>query len=263
MLDILFIRENAELVAEKSKQKGYEVDIPRLLEIDDWRRDLLVEKDEKRRQINEHAGLFKSTKGPISDENITKGRALKTELTEIESKLDPIEREFETLLKKVPNMPSDDVPVGASEDENLVTKEWGNKPDFDFEEKSHWEIAEARGWIDKERAAKVTGSRFVYLKGDLVKLQLALIQFVVNTLTDEEELKKIIQQFKLEDVSSKPFIPVLPPLMIRTEVFDAMDRLEPREERYKVGTDEDNLWLQGSAEHTLGPMYMNETISSH
>jgi seryl-tRNA synthetase len=114
--------------------------------------------------------------------------------------------------------------------------------------------------IDKERAAKVSGSRFAYIKGDLVRLQLAIVQFVIDSLTDEETLKKITQDAGLQDVSAKPFVPVLPPLMIRTDVFDAMDRLEPRDDRYKVGTDEDNLWLQGSAEHTLGPMYMDETI---
>src|ERR1700690_2072626 len=86
------------------------------------------------------------------------------------------------------------------------------------------------------------------------------MQFVVGALTNEETLKKIIQEAGLKNISSKPFVPVLPPLMIRTEVFDAMDRLEPREDRYKGGEDDDNLWLQGSAEHTLGPMYKDETL---
>ena len=115
-------------------------------------------------------------------------------------------------------------------------------------------------WRVGQRAAKVAGSRFAYLKGDLVRLQLAIVQFTIDSLTNESTIKKIVQFGGLKDVSFKPFIPVLPPAMIRSEVFDAMDRLEPREERYQVGTQDDNLWLQGSAEHTLGPMYMGEIL---
>ncbi len=114
------------------------------------------------------------------------------------------------------------------------------------------------GWIDKERAANVAGSRFAYLMGDLVMLQFALIQFVMNTLTSEETLKKIIADLGLK-VSSKPFTPVLPPYMIRTSLFDAMDRLEPREDRYKI--EGQDLWLQGSAEHVLGSMHANEIFA--
>jgi len=88
-----------------------------------------------------------------------------------------------------------------------------------------------------------------------VMLQFALIQFVMNALTSEEVLKKIIADLGLK-VSSKPFTPVLPPYMIRTEPYDAMDRLEPREDRYKI--EGQDLWLQGSAEHVLGSMHANE-----
>ncbi len=257
MLDIRFIRENAEMVEKKAGQKGYKVDVKHLLRLDDDRRKLLAEIEKVRAQRNELAGQ-KDQKPSESD--LVKGQDLKKKLKELELELDPVETEFQTLLKSVPNMPADDVPVGTSEADNVVSKEWGEKPKFDFEPKTHWEIAEKKEWIDKVRAAKVTGSRFVYIKGDLVKLQFALMQFVVDTLTDEEKLKKIIQDADLKNVSSKPFVPILPPLMIRTEVFDAMDRLEPREERYKVGEDKDDLWLQGSAEHTLGSMHMGEML---
>jgi len=258
MLDIKFIRENRETVAEKSKQKGYEVNIDKLLAVDDSRRKLLGEIEKVRADRNELAEKAKA--GKPDDQSIEQGKKLKESLAQLEAQLQPVEEEFTKLLKAVPNMPADDVPVGASEDENVVAKEWGDKPKFDFEPKTHWELAEGRGLIDKERAAKVSGSRFAYIKGDLVRLQLAIVQLVIDSLTSEETLKKIAQEAELNDISSKPFTPVLPPLMIRTEVFDAMDRLEPREDRYKVGSDDDNLWLQGSAEHTLGPMYMNESI---
>jgi seryl-tRNA synthetase len=258
MLDIRFIRENAELVAEKSKQKGYEVNIDKLLAVDDSRRKLLAEIEKVRAERNELADKLKA--GQPDQSSIEQGKQLKETLAQLESQLQPVEAEFMKLLKAVPNIPADDVPVGASEDENVVAKEWGDKPNFDFQPRTHWELAESRGLIDKERAAKVSGSRFAYIKGDLVRLQLAIVQFVIDSLTNEETLKNIIQDAGLQNISSKPYTPVLPPLMIRTEVFDAMDRLEPRDDRYRVGTEEDNLWLQGSAEHTLGPMYMNETI---
>lgn len=155
-------------------------------------------------------------------------------------------------------MPLDDVPVGASEDENVVAKEVGEKPTFDFEPKTHWELSEARGLIDKERAAKVAGSRFAYLKGDLVKLHFALINFAMSVLTDEKILQQIASEANLE-VSIKPFTLVMPPLLIKTDIYDAMDRLEPRDDRYKIEGEE--LWLQGSAEHVLGSMHADEILT--
>jgi seryl-tRNA synthetase len=258
MIDIQFIREHPEEVAEKSKQKGYEVDVAALLASDSRRRELLTKVEELRAERNQLNESFKG-RAPEASE-LDAGKKIKDQLSSLEDELKTAESDFISRLKTVPNMPAADVPIGASEAENVVAKEVGDKPQLDFQPKSHWQIAEARGLIDKERAAKVSGSRFAYIKGDLVLLQMAIMQFVYQTLTSEESIKKIIQQFGLENTSAKPFIPVLPPAMIKTEVYDAMDRLEPRDDRYAVGEDEDNLWLQGSAEHTLGPMYMDEIL---
>lgn len=253
MLDIQFIRENPELVQEKSKQKGYETDIAQLLGFDTKRRELQAQVEALRQKRNE---LADATKGQRpSDEQIAEGRAVKDQLGNLEHQFNAIEQEFTTLLKAVPNMPYDDVPVGDSEDENVVFKEHGDKKEFGFEPKNHWELAEARMLIDKERATKVAGSRFAYIKGDLVRLQFALVQFVMDVLGDEAALQEIASGAGL-DVSTKPFTPVLPPLMIRTEPYDAMDRLEPRDDRYKIEGEE--LWLQGSAEHVLGSMHADE-----
>jgi seryl-tRNA synthetase len=123
--------------------------------------------------------------------------------------------------------------------------------------KNHWQLAEAQGWIDKDRAAKVAGARFAYIKGSLVRLHWALLQFGLDVLMSEDILAAIIGKNGL-NVSSKPFTPVLPPLMIRTNLYDAMDRLEPREDRYKI--EGEDLWLQGSAEHVLGSMHADEII---
>ncbi len=255
MLDIQFIRDNPELVKEKSRQKNIEVDIDQLLGFDNKRRELLTQVEELRRQRNELAETAKG--GKPSDEQLARGRELKDQLGRLEHQLGSIEQEFMTLLKTVPNMPLEDVPVGASEEENVVSKEVGKKPHFDFEPKTHWQLAEAKGLIDKERASKVTGSRFAYLKGDLVRLHWALMQFALDRITDEAFIKKLIEENGL-NLSSKPFMPVLPPLMIRTDVYDAMDRLEPRDDRYKIEGEE--LWLQGSAEHVLGSMHADEIL---
>lgn len=257
MLDIQFIRDNPELVKEKSAQKTYPVDVDRLLELDTERRSKLTQIEELRRRRNEQATMLKGQQGRPSDEQVAVGRQIKEELASQEADLTRINEQYLELLKKVPNMPSDDVPVGASEDENVVVKVVGEKPTFDFEPKSHWEIGESRGWIDKERAAKVAGARFGYLKGDLVQLHFALINFAMSVLTSEETLAKIAAAAGLA-VSTKPFTIVMPPLMIKTDIYDAMDRLEPRDDRYKIEGEE--LWLQGSAEHVLGSMHADEIL---
>ncbi len=259
MLDIQFIRDNPEVVKQKSQQKQIDVDIDQLLGFDTKRRELLRQAEDLRRQRN---ALSEANPGQKpSDEQMAQGRQLKEDLANLEHQLASVEQEFLSLLKTVPNMPLDDVPVGASEADNVVAKEWGTKPQFDFAPQTHWQLAETRGLIDKERAAKVAGSRFAYLKGGLVELQFTVIQWVLRTLSDETIIKQIAERNSLQ-VSHKPFTPVLPPYMLKTAVYDAMDRLEPRDDRYKVGEAEDDLWLEGSAEHTLGSMHMDEILAA-
>ncbi len=255
MIDIKYIRENQEHVAQKSLEKGYPVDINRLLELDNERRDLLKQVESLRTKRNENSNKMQG--GKPEQSIIDEGKQIKVELSEKEAYLNQTDDQYIGLIKQVPNMPLDDVPVGSSEEENQVVMEWGDKPAFDFDPKNHAEIAEARGWIDKERAAKVSGSRFAYVKGDLVKLQFALITWITGVLTDSDKIREIAEQAGL-DIDHKPFTPVLPPLLLKTDIYDAMDRLEPRDDRYKIEGEE--LWLQGSAEHVLGPMHSGETF---
>lgn len=257
MLDIRFIRENADAVQRASEQKGYQVSISDLLELDDSRRDLQKRVDELRQRRNEVASRMKG--GKPEQDLVDRGKAIKAELGQLESQLDRVNGRYMALLKQVPNMPHADVPVGLSEDENVEVKVVGNIPKFDFAPKNHYEIAEAKGWLDKERAAKVAGARFAYIMGDLVLLQQAIIQFVMNSLTSEATMKEIITGAGLE-VDPRPFTPVLPPLMIRTEPYDQMDRLQPSDDRYKI--EGEDLWLQGSAEHVLGSMHAGEIFDA-
>ncbi len=254
-MNIQFIREHAELVGKKSKQKGYQIDISRLLELDRQRRELLTQLEELRAKRNQQADLFKESRP--SPEEVDEGRQLKQKITELESGLQPVESEFEKLLRAVPNMPADDVPVGTSEDENVVVRQWGEPPQFDFTPKHDFELGEAKDLIDKERAAKIAGSRFAYLKGGLVRLQFALIQYVLQILGDEQVIKKLVEENNLA-VSTKPFTPVLPPAMLRTEPYAASARLNAEEVTYKLA--DDDLWLNASAEHTLCTMYWNEIL---
>ncbi len=256
MLDIRFIRENPEKVQENAQRKGYTVDIAGLLKLDEDRRELGRVVDELRERRNANAAKMKG--GRPEQSLIDEGKQIKVELAEQEAYLANLEAEVLAAQKSVPNMALEDVPVGASEDDNVVAKTVGEPTQFDFTPRNHYQIAEQRLWIDKERAAKVTGSRFAYLKGDLVRLQFAIVQFVIDTLNTQETVAAIAEKAGLTGISTKPFTPVLPPLMIRTDMYDAMDRLEPRDDRYKL--EGDDLWLQGSAEHVMGSMHAGEII---
>jgi seryl-tRNA synthetase len=161
------------------------------------------------------------------------------------------------MMLQVPNVPSADTPLGEDEGGNAVIRQVGEKKAFDFEPKEHYILGEQLGLIDTKRAAEVSGSRFAYLFGDLVLMQFGLVQHVLRTLTDASVLGKIIAGSGL-DVAAKPFIPVVPPVFIKSGPFEAMARIDPREERYHIP--EDDAFLIGSAEHTLGVLHMGETI---
>ena len=257
MLDINYIRANRKKVEDAIHNKGYEISLDQILSLDDERKNLSQRIDALRQERNQISAKMKD--GKPDQSLIEKGKTIKKDLSELESKLSEVEKEYISQLKTVPNVPEDDVPVGLSEDENEVAEVVGKPRDFDFTPKNHFEIGQIRGWIDKERAAKVTGARFAYIKGDMVKLQMAIINFVMDSLSDERVIKEIVEKSGLDGVSTKPFTLVLPPLMLRTDIYDAMDRLEPQEDRYKI--EGEDLWLQGSAEHVLGSMHAGEIFT--
>ena len=130
MLDIQFIRENAKLVEEKSKQKGYEVNIKKLLDLDEKRRNLLSELENLRQKRNEHAASLNA--GKPTDAQLSEGKELKSKIVGLEKQLEPIDQQQLAELKRVPNMPLESVPVGASEDENVIAKKVGDNPKFYF-----------------------------------------------------------------------------------------------------------------------------------
>lgn len=255
MLDLNFIRENLDKVKKACQDKSISVDVDKVLELDKQKRALMTEIENLKAKQNK---LSRQGKGDIDREKlITDAKELKDKIKAKEPELEKADEELKILLLKFPNIPLDDVPVGKSEDENQVIKTVGKKPIFNFPVKSHWQLAEALDLIDKERASKVTGTRFAYLKGDFVILQLAMFRFALDILRDEKTLALIAKKAGLK-VNTNPFVPVLPPFMIKTAPYSAMDRLEPKEERYKI--EGEDLWLQGSAEHVLGTMHMDEIL---
>lgn len=256
MIDIQLVRDDPELVKVKSKQKGYEIDTRELLELDERKKELQQKVEAVRAERNDLATNAKGQKP--SKEQIEKGKDLKDKVSKLEIDLTKIEKQFTELINKIPNIPLEDiVPIGSSEDENKVVRTVGEKPNFDFKPKNHWEIAREKGWLDKERAVKVAGSRFVYIKGDLARLEFALWQYGLDIVTDADVMKKIAENAKLK-VSPKPFTFVIPPAVAKTKVFQATGRLNKEEQTYKL--EDEDLWLNASAEHTLAPMYMNEIL---
>lgn len=256
MLDIKYIRENKDAVKKNCELRNIQCDVDRLLELDEKRRKLIAEigeLKEKKNKINE-----KMKSGEDKENLIVKGKKIKEDLGKLDPEFEKIEKEWKEILYKVPNIISPDTPIGPDESGNKVIRQWGEIPKFDFQPKEHWELGKDLDIIDIERASKVSGSRFSYLKGEAALLEFALIQHAFSVLTDENILKEIIEKNKL-GISSRPFVPVVPPVLIKPEPMQRMARLEPREERYH--TPADDLYLVGSAEHTLGAMYMDETLT--
>lgn len=255
MLDIQFIRENTQKVKDAAAAKNIAVDIDKLLELDHKRRELLQEVEKLRKARNETAAQMKN--GQPSPELVAEGKRIKEMLGELEAQLEPAEKEYKELLLSVPNIMEEDVPIGGSEADNKVLETVGAVPKFEFTPKSDAELGLEKDLIDKERAAKVAGSRFAYLKNDLVLLQFALVNFVMHSLTDQSVIEAIIKENNLS-VSPKPFIPILPPQLIKTEPYEASARLNSEEVTYKLADDE--LWLNASAEHSLCTMFMGENL---
>lgn len=251
MLDMQFIRENAEAVKKNCADRRMNVDIDGLLSMDSERRALLRKVEDVRAARN------RSSRGKPSAEEIQRMRAVGEELKRMEDELKTLEESYTRLLWSVPNLVHESVPAGKDETQNVVVRTVGTPAIFDFKAKEHWELGETLGLIDMRRAADVSGARFAYLKGDLALLEFALVQHTLSIVTDEGVLQKIARSNKL-DVAAKPFVPVIPPVLMRPDVMHRMGRLEPRDERYHI--ESDDLYLVGSAEHTLGPLHMDELV---
>jgi len=237
MLDIQFIRDNAELVAKKSKDKGYDVDITQLLGFDKERRELVQQTEDLRRQRNE---LTDATKGQKpSEDQIQKGRELREQLGDLEHKLEAIAKEYEELLQRIPNVAFDDVPVGGEED-SVEIKKVGDQPKG---AEDHLDYATKRDWVDFERGAKVAGAKFYFLKGDLALLE--------NAIT----------QYALDFVTKKGFTFMTVPHMVNSQILTGTGfapRTTDQEDHYFI--EDEDLALIGTAEISLTGYHADEII---
>lgn len=179
MLDIKFIRDNADLVADHASKKGYNVDIARLLELDKKRRELGQKVDDLRKQRNDISEQMKG--GKPSDELVSQGKAIKELLSGVEPELNQLDEDLQTLLFSVPNILQSDVPIG-DESESVEIKKWGEQKTGAID---HLDFAVKRDWVDFERGAKVAGAKFYFLKGDLALLERAITQFALDLLIEK------------------------------------------------------------------------------
>jgi len=261
MLDISYIKANREFIIEVAKNKKVSIDIDYLLSLYEQRQNFLQQIEALRADKNYIAEQMKQMATLTDSEKqnlIQKGKDVKDKLQTLEAEFTKIDYTYQEEMYKVPNIYSKDTPIGLSEDENVVLRQVGQRPEFTFTPLEHWQLGKNLDLIDTEKSAEVSGSRFAYLKGDLVLLQFALIQWVMSTLRDSNTIQEIMHQAGLGNISSKPYTAVIPPVLMKPEVMKRMGRLDPIDDRYQ--TTEDGLMLVGSAEHTLGPLHMDEIL---
>ena len=238
MLDIRYIREHADCVQESAKNKGYnDVSIARLLDTDEQRRQLQQQVDELRTRRNEIAGQMKG--GKPAPELIEQGRALKEELAKLESNLRDVEADFQVQMDAVPNVTLEDVPLGGEED-SVEVKVWGDRRQS---AEDHLEFATQRGWLDFERGVKVAGTKFYYIKGDLMLLENAIYQYALNLLI------------------SKGFTPMTVPHMVSGRVARGSG-FAPKsdKESNEYFIDGEDVMLIGTAEAPLTGVHADEII---
>jgi len=232
MIDIKKLRENPDYFRKATENKQRD---PLLV-------DEVLKLDQQKREVLQKVETLRAERNKIGKENIERGKQIKTELGGLEEELKKVDSDLESVLLKLPNPALDSVPAGKDESENVELKKWGDIPKFDFDLKAHWQLGESLNLIDTERAGKVSGTRFGYLKNEGVLLELALVNF---------GLKKLIE---------KGFTPILPPVMIKKEVMAALGYNNYGfEDTYKIV--DENLVLVATAEHAIVPYFKDEILA--
>lgn len=236
MLDINYVRENKEKVKKGVAAKNID---PKF--VDD-----VLELDEKRRTLIGEIEILRAKRNKIAKEGKAseEGKKVKEELKEKEPELAKVESDYREAIYKLPNPPLDDVKVGKNDTENDVVRKWGDIPEFDFKPKDHLTLGEELGIIDVERAVKVSGARFTYLKGDAVLLEFALVQFAMEILIKEG------------------FTPVIPPMLIKKDSMRAMGYMEHGGEEDMYVLPKDEMVLIGTSEQSIGPMHAGEVLNN-
>ena len=243
MLDPKLIKEKPQVIQDMLKARAVEFDLEGLIESDQKRREFIIKTDELRKKKNQVALTISEKKKAGEDISgiLEEMKKVSEELTKLELEQNNVEKKYLKLASSIPNLIHESVPIGKDDESNKEIKKWGDIPEFDFKIKDHIDISEDLDLVDLERAAKVAGARFYYLKNDLVRLNQALINFGLDFLRE------------------KGYSAVQPPYMINRESMEGAVIAEDFEEViYKI--DNQDLYMIGTSEHAMAAMHSKEII---
>jgi seryl-tRNA synthetase len=245
MLDLKLIRSDPERVKQALARRGAAEDVDALLALDARRRELLPEIEgaqAERKTLSKQIGEAKQ-RGEDAAEQMAAVQGLKERIEAGKAELEEVEGDLERVTASLPNLPDPDAPDGMSEEDAVVLREVGERPSFDFEPRDHLDIGTELGLIDMESAARLSGSRFAYLKGDLVLLELALVRFALDL------------------VRAEGHEPVVPPVLVREEALYGTGFLPgDRDQIYEVP--KDDLFLIGTSEVALAGLHADEILEA-
>ena len=243
MLDPKLIKEKPQIIRDMLKARSVDFDLDALIEFDQKRREFIIKTDELRKKKNQ-VSLEISQKKKVGEDTssiLDDMKNVSVELSKLESEQETIESKYSRLALTIPNLVHESVPVGVDESANKEIRKWGNIPNFDFKINDHIDISENLDLVDLERAAKVAGARFYYLKNDLVRLNQSLIHYALDFLAKKEY--SLIQ----------------PPYMINRESMEGVVIADDFEDViYKV--EKEDLYMIGTSEHALAAMHSKEII---
>jgi seryl-tRNA synthetase len=241
MLDIKAIRDDPDPFRKGLARRNLADAVDALLAADERRRNLTSKVDELRAEQNRASKAIGGAQGDQKQQLIEAVSAVSARLKQLEPELETTEAELADLLAKTPNVPHESSPNGFTDDDAEVIREVGALPEFDFEPRDHAELGQILGVLDTERAVRTSGSRFVYLLGDIVLLQFALVRHALDVLV------------------SRGFTPVVPPVLVREEAMYGTGFL-PTDAAQLYVTTEDDLYLVGTAEVPLAAFHMTEIL---
>jgi seryl-tRNA synthetase len=241
MIDLEVFRKNPEIFKEEIKNRGLKIDVSTGIKVDTDRRNLILNVDKLRADKNNASKVIPSLKGSERDKKIDQMKKINDDLKELEARLKGVEEKFLIHFSKYPNLSHSTTPVGRDESGNVVQSYFGSKPEFDFKPKNHTEIGIMLDILDEDRAAKISGSRFVFLKNEAVVLELALIQYVLKILM------------------GKGFTPLLPPYLVKEKAMYGTGFL-PVEKTQYYKTELDGLFLIGTSEVPLCAYHSEEFL---
>jgi len=243
MLDLKIIRQQPDLVKDVIKKRNLSLNLDEFLELDKRKRELIVKVDELRETKNKVSKEIPQMSAEERPSKIVEMKALWEDLKVYEDELREIEKAWQEMYYKIPNLLDPTAAIWNDDEDNVVEDKFLEPTKFDFTPKAHYEIGEAKWWIDAEKWSKVSGARFWYLKWDIVSLQFALINYALSKLI------------------AKWFNPILPPVLVREKAMYGTGFLPAGEDgSYRVNPDDDDLYLVGTSEVPVTSYHGWETL---